>query len=623
MKEAWRFAGGIAAQLARVRAWIILLPIAWITHSATAQITYPESWRVRDTTDQITGETSFEAFRRLGLDNRGSTVEITATCPSIGVAFKFTYLSGFDKTLGYKLVPGNFLLQQPHVVMRLAIDGKAFSAPSPNSDFRNVAVLWFQRTMSKDELKGIGNVVFAGLAQLTSPATPETLFQAKLLKVELPLGDGQLPVIEIKPQEANFPEFASRCEKLLEAVRTAPPPDVIARRNASDQQWGPPSVFDSYENLWQKARMRGDEALVKFLSGKVPVPGVWDTPGQRAESPRMPGDIIDSKVDWDATETQTVYVRYSDNPSGGKAEKIAQVLLEPSAFAALKERRGALLAVGVSATRSKKEPDPPPSTFPPDWSTRQWFACPAQYGPNSSTRLVSAQPAAPGRPVSIMEIRSATPVEIVGKRAVTGHTEFEVRLEGHADQTYRAASWELHLSCSTGPVHTASIPSNATPAPSRPPVSASTESGSERLSGAGKMPDGLAELTIHSGFPGEPNPLARTRFYLMADDFVTTLSKVGIRVPTGPDPSAAFRDVCRGESRCLNNLVRASTDHAAALAVSDANGDAKLAVQPGEYYIRIYGFDSSKRHLIWNEKINLTSGANSFIAGPENAKRLP
>jgi hypothetical protein len=186
-------------------------------------------------------------------------------------------------------VPGNFLLRQPHVVMRLAIDGNAFSAPSPNSDFKNVAVLWFQRTMSKDEEKDIGNVVIGGLMNLTSPATPEILFQAKLLKVELPLGDGELPIVEIQPQAADFRKLASRCEKLLEAVRTAPSPDVIARRDASDQLWGPPSVFDSYANLWRKAATRGDEALMKFLSGKMPVPGFSDTPGQYADSPRMPG----------------------------------------------------------------------------------------------------------------------------------------------------------------------------------------------------------------------------------------------------------------------------------------------------------------------------------------------
>jgi hypothetical protein len=109
----------------------------------------------------------------------------------------------------------------------------------------------------------------------------------------------------------------------------------------------------------------------------------------------------------------------------------------------------------------------------------------------------------------------------------------------------------------------------------------------------------------------------------MPSDFTTTLNKVGIRIPTGLDPSTAFRDICRGDIHCLNNLVRASTDHAAALAVSDANGTAKLVVAPGEYYVRIYGFDSSKHHLIWNERIVRAPGANSFVADANKAKRLP
>jgi hypothetical protein len=144
-------------------------------------------------------------------NGREGNFEVTATCSTIGLAFKIIYLSAFDKELGYKMSDGNFLLRQPHVIMRLSLDGDAGSAPSTTSNFINEATLWFQRKMSDEEKKDLFSGVMLGLASLTSPAEPADVYNAKLLKVELPLNNGDLPILEIRPQDPGFRAFGSRC----------------------------------------------------------------------------------------------------------------------------------------------------------------------------------------------------------------------------------------------------------------------------------------------------------------------------------------------------------------------------------------------------------------------------
>jgi hypothetical protein len=149
-----------------------------------------------------------------------------------------------------------------------------------------------------------------------------------------------------------------------------------------------------------------------------------------------------------------------------------------------------------------------------------------------------------------------------------------------------------------------------TTVPSKPPATATN------------IPPDLAVLTIHSTIPGQPSPLARIPFNLMRDDFATTVQRSGIRVQPGTAPPQAFAKICRpSDAACIARLLRASVAGAAATAVSSPTGDATLPpVQPGEYYLLIYGYDANHRNIFWNEKITLTAGANSFTAGMENAK---
>src|SRR5262249_10863415 len=119
-------------------------------HSATSP-----KWLVCDWKDPITGEQHFEANTRQFVGRTGE-FGVTATCAPIGLAFKIVYVSGSNPNLGYKLSDGNFLIKKPHVIMRLSIDGRSGSAPSPTADFINEATLLFQRKLSDAEQKDLG-----------------------------------------------------------------------------------------------------------------------------------------------------------------------------------------------------------------------------------------------------------------------------------------------------------------------------------------------------------------------------------------------------------------------------------------------------------------------------------
>ena len=105
------------------------------------------------------------------------------------------------------------MMNSPHVVMRLSIDGQTGSAPSMTSDFNNEATLWFQRELSEQEKTAnpIGVGILGSLSGMMSPATPAQVFAGRLIKIEMPLNNGDLPIVEIHPQDAVFRKFAARC----------------------------------------------------------------------------------------------------------------------------------------------------------------------------------------------------------------------------------------------------------------------------------------------------------------------------------------------------------------------------------------------------------------------------
>jgi hypothetical protein len=138
------------------------------------------------------------------------------------------------------------------------------------------------------------------------------------------------------------------------------------------------------------------------------------------------------------------------------------------------------------------------------------------------------------------------------------------------------------------------------------------------------LPPGSAILTVNSTFR-PPNPIAGANFYLMHDDFATTMTKNGYPVPPGADPKTVFSKVCTQPNQKLrcDQMFEASKSSAAVTQRSDLRGTAVMGpVQPGDYYLLIYSYGSGRPALYWDERVTLTPGANSFTAGMENSKPL-
>jgi hypothetical protein len=138
------------------------------------------------------------------------------------------------------------------------------------------------------------------------------------------------------------------------------------------------------------------------------------------------------------------------------------------------------------------------------------------------------------------------------------------------------------------------------------------------------LPPGSAALTVNSAFQS-PNPMAGAVYYLMRDDFSTTMTKNGYPLPAGADPKTVFSQVCGrpDQVETCHRMILASKANPAAIKQSDISGTAVLGpVPPGAYYLFIYSSGPGGISLYWNEKVTLTAGSNSFIVGMENSKPL-
>jgi hypothetical protein len=174
------------------------------------------------------------------------------------------------------------------------------------------------------------------------------LFAAKELKMEMPLADGALPILDIRPQDSEFQKFVSRCKAIY--------PGPV--------DYGPPSLTDSYWNLTQKAQHFGNSELTAYLKRLRPdqyIGFVGPVPGTTFSQIYVPGDVLPGLLDWTNVGTQTVWVRGAFETRGELDFKYSEVEITSIALDRLKQRRDDLLALGVSATQARIEPDSPPN----------------------------------------------------------------------------------------------------------------------------------------------------------------------------------------------------------------------------------------------------------------------
>jgi hypothetical protein len=125
-------------------------------------------------------------------------------------------------------------------------------------------------------------------------------------------------------------------------------------------------------------------------------------------------------------------------------------------------------------------------------------------------------------------------------------------------------------------------------------------------------PLGNAILTITSGFPGTPNPLAGRPFVLLRDSYANALAKGGVIPPSGMSPYKYVSTLCTSrtpECQKTSDAIRAS---AASAVRADANGSGTFpGVPPGTYYLMISA-RYNNQSLVWGQAVQLKAGANSL-----------
>lgn len=421
--------GASAIQLAALLSLLLAFgAAATAQEAASASSRNPAAgrWVVHDTKDPITDESGFEARLSNTVNNertgngRTGEFEVTATCSTDAVLFKITYFS--EPNPGYQLT---VLTPGPKLVARVAIDGRATSAVSSVPEHRNEAFFLFAHK-EPDQGQEFLSTLGKGLAGVSvTDISPDELFGARLMKMELPLANGDLPLLEIHPQDPGFQKFASRCRAARE--------EELKRRNP----YGPPSISDSTWNLIKKADTTKNKDLAAYLQrigyieGSVSVEAV---PGATCSAVYTPGDILPGLLDWNSDTMQTVYARCTDERSTAsqrpRQTTIGEIFIDRTGLAQLKKRRAALIAFGVGEAPAPAEPDAPTQPLPASWTTKSWFVCPpvSLYDESKKVRTTVQVP---------------TPVSVISH----GNGRFQIRFTSGSMDLYEAFSNQIVESC--------------------------------------------------------------------------------------------------------------------------------------------------------------------------------
>jgi len=545
-------------------------------------------WHVLDTKDEITGKSHFEADRCSPAVSNGrrGKFEITATCSSVDLAFKVAYFYAPDAKLGYKMTNGN-------VVMRLSIDGRAGSAPSTTSDFTNVATLRFQRKMTEEEEKDLGLSLLVGLMSLTSPAAPAEVYQANLVKVEMPLNNGDLPIFEIRPQDPDFREFASRCQAQEAAGIEAEKPHPITADQFTAQLEesltrrglklgsGPTEYGAGFKRLIDIVHICASISPTEFanlidkfgnlhlVGGKYGVCSLNDWAIQA--DPRFSIDI----------DIERFWQREKKRWDGAKFR--IKVYLKPDLLMSA-DIEGT--EAGAAGTPSDPEPQTLPSAGPiikPKYQVGQLACVGTTLGEmnRSEFNLVIAR-----APAKIVEVE---PGDILFK------------LDGLGDRLFFFRSGVISESCaSAGSLSTSTV----APVMSGSPV---TDRGA-----------GDAVLTISGQFT---RPLSWGHYWLLRDDLATALNKGGIRVPSGASAASMIRSICQKNEAACNKITQALDADGAAKVYADNSGTGNFAgVPPGGYYLMVSALYNN-RLMILSQAITLKRGPNSFVLSDSRQQR--
>lgn len=163
----------------------------------------------------------------------------------------------------------------------------------------------------------------------------------------------------------------------------------------------------------------------------------------------------------------------------------------------------------------------------------------------------------------------------------------------------------------------ASVTSTATPATN--PAPTATPASAPRPSTSQPALSGNAVLSVASGIPGSPNPLAGHAFVLLRDNLETTLARGGFQVPAGASAYKTMIMACANKQPTCQTAINAlNANTATGIRIGPDGRGTFSGVPPGSYYV-MGAAPLSGHPFLWDYRVDLKSGTNTVTLSQSNA----
>ena len=181
------------------------------------------SWRVEIHEDPMSGKKNWDARETFPIEynSRRGEAQITASCDARSVSFQaghflsfdIVYESQFEKNLGFKQnQPDPTVVTGPATVYQGTIFGPGAVGPSKSEVHYGTPYVHFDARIDDYRMSSASSSQRPNELELRFSASElERAYGAQFIRAELPLSNGDRPIVEITPQDSSFREFAAKC----------------------------------------------------------------------------------------------------------------------------------------------------------------------------------------------------------------------------------------------------------------------------------------------------------------------------------------------------------------------------------------------------------------------------